>query len=128
MDMKLFKRAMEVGHLFWKRYERDERTYEWNASEDCCLFCKTIIEKAEENKCSIDVTFNEYAEALIDEINNIETELPCHMWDELCKGFIAGEILGEPTAENLNKVKKAEKLWEDVDTYGYYQEVINEVA
>lgn len=128
MDMKLFKRAMEVGNLFWKRYGHDARTHEWNASEDCCLFCKTIIEKAKENKCSIENAFNEYAEELIDEINNIVTELPCHMWDELCKGFLAGEILGEPTTDNLQKVKKAEKLWEDVDTYGYYQEVLNEVA
>lgn len=128
MDMKLFKKAMEVGYLFWNRYDKDYRTHEWKCSEECCLFCKTIIERSEENKCSIETAFNEYAEELINEINNIETELPCHMWDYLCKGFLAGEILGMPTEENLKKVKKAEKLWEDVDTYGYYQEVLNEVA
>lgn len=128
MDMKLFREAMIVGNLFWKRYGHDERTHEWKGGEECCLFCKTIIKKAKENKNSIEDTFNEYVEELITEINNIETELPCHMWDELCKGFLAGEILGEPTDENLKKVKKAEKLWEDTDTYGYYQEVLNEVA
>lgn len=122
-----FKQAMEVGYLFWNRYGKDERTYEWKCSEECCMFCETILERAKENKISIENAFNEYAEELIDKIEKIETELPCHMWDDLCKGFLAGEILGEPTEENLKKVKKAEKLWEDVDTYGYYQEVLNEV-
>ena len=122
-----FKKAMEVGNLFWNRYEKDYRTHEWKGSEECCMFCETIIERAKKDKCSIEVTFNEFAEELIDEINKIETELPCHMWDDLCKGFLAGEILGNPTEENLNKVKKANRLWKDVDKYGYYQEVLNEV-
>lgn len=125
MNMKLLKKSMEVGYLFWKRYENDESTHEWKGSEECSLFCKTIIEKAEENKCSIEDAFNEYADELINEINNIETELPCHMWDEYCKGFLAGEIIGLPTMENMKLVRKAEKLWED-EIYGYYQEVLNE--
>ena len=50
-----------------------------------------------------------------------------HMWDCYCKGFLAGEILGEPTEENIMKVSKAEKLWNDTDEYGYYQEVLNAV-
>ena len=127
MDMKLFEKAMEVGCLFWEKYQDDQRTHEWNASEECCLFCRTIIEKANENGLSINNILDEYAEELIGKINDIETALLCHMWDELCKGFLAGEILGMPTKENLKKVQRAEKLWEDVDTYGYYQEVLEEV-
>jgi hypothetical protein len=127
MNMKLFKQSMEVGYLFWNKYGHDERTNEWSASEECCLFCKTVIEKANESVLGIKDVFNECAEELIVEINRMENELPCHMWDELCKGFLAGEILGMPTKENLAKVKKAEKLWAD-PCYGYYQEVLEEVA
>lgn len=127
MNMDLLKKAMVVGHLFWKKYQYDEKTYEWNASEECSLFCETIIKKAEINKCSIEGIFNEYAEELIDQINNIKTEVSCHMWDEYCKGFLAGEILGYPNEENMELVKEAEKLWENTDVYGYYQEVLNDV-
>lgn len=127
MNMKLFKQAMEVGALFWEKYQNDERVYEWNGSEECSLFCKSIIDKAIMLNCNIEESFNLKAEELVNEINHIETTLACHMWDEICKGFLAGEILGKPIKENLQKVKEAEKLWEDIDTYGYYQEVLNEV-
>ena len=50
-----------------------------------------------------------------------------HMWDDYCRGFLAGEIIGMPTDENLKMVRKAEKLWKD-DCYGYYQDVLDEVC
>lgn len=119
----IFKQSMEIGAIFYKKYY-DERTWEWSASDKCPTMTKMTIEYAEENnislECALDVVMKELFE------NDFDT-LEDHLWDDYCKGFLAGEILGMPTKENLVKVRKAEKLWEDVETYGYYQEVLDEV-
>lgn len=48
------------------------------------------------------------------------------MWDEYCKGFLAGQILGLPTEKNMMLVDRAEELWKDVDKYGYYQDALED--
>lgn len=124
---RLFKDSMIVGYLFVENYYDDYRTDEWKGSEECSLFAAKILGMAKIEHISIEEAFEKYANKFIDEINEIETAIECHMWDDICKGFLAGEIIGLPTEENLKKVKRAEKLWDDPD-YGYYQEVLNEVV
>ena len=126
MDMVLYKEAMEVGYLFNKKYSGDCRTEDWNASEEVSYFCKKIIKKAEKHKCSVEESFEKYGDKLIEKIG-IKMKFENHMWDEYCKGFLAGEIIGLPTEGNMVLVNRAEKLWEDTDKYGYYQEVLEDV-
>ena len=120
---RIFKQSMEIGAIFYNKYY-DERTWEWCASDKCSTMTKMTIEYAEENnislECALDIIIKELFE---NDFGAIED----HLWDDYCKGFLAGEIIGMPTRENIKKVKEAEELWEDVETYGYYQEVLNEV-
>lgn len=116
---------MEIGVLFDSKYKNDERT-DWNASEGCAEFCRYIIEEAAATEYPIRDVFLRSAEYYIGVINNYGVDIKNYDWDEYCKGFLAGEILGMPTEENMELVNKAEKLWEDT-SYGYYQEVLEEV-
>lgn len=125
IDIKLYKKSMEIGVLFDSKYKNDERT-DWNASEGCAEFCRYIIEEAAATEYPIRDVFLRSAEYYIGVINNYGVDIKDHDWDEYCKGFLAGEILGMPTEENMELVNKAEKLWEDT-SYGYYQEVLEEV-
>lgn len=124
---KTFKQSMEVGYYFNKSLSNDVTTQEWSASEECSTFTKSVIDYAEENKLSIPDAFYDVMYEMIYKIEKEIIPAEEHAWDDYCKGFLAGEILGMPTKENLKKVQKAEKLWRDVDTYGYYQEVLEEV-
>lgn len=125
MNEKILKKSMEIGALFEAKYNNDERT-DWNATEGCAEFCRYIIEEAAVTKHPIRDVFLLSAEYYIGVINSCGADIKAHGWDEYCKGFLAGEILGMPTEENLKLVDEAEKLWEDT-SYGYYQEVLNAV-
>lgn len=120
IDIGLYKKAMEIGCLFWKKYKDDERVYEWNATVECSNFCESIIRLSNNTGKSINEVFFDTSEQIIETINNETMEIIDHDWDEYCKGFLAGEILGMPTKENMKLVTEAEKLWEDTK-YGYYQ-------
>jgi len=124
----IFKKAMEVGYYFdMELNERDDdRVSEWTGSEDCATFAKIIVDYAEDNGCDINFAFYEIMDETVDGICDETISVSDHMWDDYCKGFLAGEILGYPTPETMEKVKEAEKLWKN-DSYGYYQEVLNEV-
>lgn len=126
IDIELYKKSMEVGYLFWNKYKNDERVYEWNATVECSDFCENIIRSSNNTGKSISEIFFDTSEQIIETINNKTMEIIDHDWDEYCKGFLAGEILGMPTDENMKLVAEAEKLWED-PSYGYYQEVLEEV-
>ena len=128
MDMDLYKKAMEVGYLFNKKYQNDYRTEDWTASEGCSYFCKKLIQKAEKYGYSMEETFEKYAEKVIKKAAKKEGHFKNHMWDEYCKGFLAGQILGLPTEENMKLLDKAEKLWEDTEKYGYYQEALDDAV
>lgn len=71
-------------------------------------------------------TFEKYAEKVIKKATKKEGHFKNHMWDEYCKGFLAGQILGRPIEENMILVDRAERLWKDVDKYGYYQEALED--
>ena len=124
---KTFKQSMEVGCYFNEYLSNDVTTQEWSASEECSTFAKIVVDYANENKLSIPDAFHDVMHEMIYKIEKEIIPTEDHMWDDYCKGFLAGEILGMPTKENLAKVRKAEKLWEDAEAYGYYQEVLDEV-
>lgn len=128
-EYALFRDSMKIGCLFNEKYENSELTDDWNASEECCEFVENIMDYAELCDKNIADVFESDAYRFILDINERRKKhsFPSHMWDEICKGFLAGQILGMPTELNLRKVEEAEKLWEDTDAYGYYQEVLNEV-
>lgn len=125
---KIFKQSMKVGYYFYNELCNDKRTDEWCGSEECATFTRIVVDYANENGCDINAAFYEIMDETVNKINNETISTEEHMWDDYCKGFLAGEILGMPTIENLRKVRDAEELWEDNTTYGYYQEVLNEIA
>ena len=124
---EIFKKSMEVGYYFNENLSNDVTTQEWSASEECSTFTKIVVDYAKENKCNILDAFYDVMHEMIYKIDKEIIPTEDHMWDDYCKGFLAGEILGLPTKDNLKKVRKAEKLWKD-SCYGYYQEVLEEVA
>ena len=73
-------------------------------------------------------TFEKYAEKVIKKATKKEGHFKNPMWDEYCKGFLAGQILRLPTEENMKLLDKAEKLWEDTEKYGYYQEALDDAV
>lgn len=119
---KEFKQAMTIGNIFWNEYN-NHMTEEWRGSEECSEMCRRVIEYMKEHK----VDEYDAIDAVLIQMLNGDIIGEEHMWDDICKGFLAGEILGKPTDDNLKKVREAEELWKDTD-YGYYQEVLNEVA
>ena len=119
---------MKIGYYFYKELHEEHRTREWSGSEECSTFAKKVLDYAEENGCAVDFAFYKLMDDVVNKINDKTISVEDHMCDDYYKGFLAGEILGMPTKENLDKAKKAEKLWENSDKYGYYQEVLEEVA
>lgn len=120
---KTFINSMIIGAMFFDKYYNDKRLNNWSGSEECSTMTKKTIEYAQENNVSLECAFDIIMNDLIE--NDFDT-IEDHMWDDYCKGFLAGEIIGMPTEDNLKKVRRVEKLWQD-DCYGYYQEVLNEV-
>ena len=120
---KIFKQSMEVGALFIKEYYNED-THEWKCSEECSMVTAMTIEYAETYEVPLEKALDLIMEHVL--TNGFDV-IKDHMWDDYCRGFLAGEILGMPTDENLKKVTKAEKLWEYPSYYGYYHEVLGEV-
>lgn len=121
---KTFTKAMEIGAKFAELYSGDERTEEWHGTVQCAEMTKRVIEYLEkEQEATIDETVKLVTENMIANEDKGED----HMWDDYCRGFLAGEKLGLPTEENMAKVEKAEELWDNNEDYGYYQEVLDEV-
>lgn len=121
----IFIQSMIVGAIFENKYSSYENVYDWTGSEECSTAAVMVIEYAKEMtvslECAMDVVMDNL---LLNGFSIIED----HMWDDYHRGFLAGQIIGFPTEENLNKVKMAEVLWKNEEIYGYYHEVLNEVA
>ena len=121
----VYKDCMLIGNRFRQRNVTEE-TDEWNASEECSMVAKITYEIMNALNISMEAALDWVMCQVFDYgFHNIED----HMWDDYCRGFLAGEILGMPTEKNLELAEKAEIRWiaDNVDKYGYYQEVLNEV-
>ena len=121
----VYKGCMLIGNYFNKICGEEES--DWNGSEECAEYARLVYNMMN----SINIGMERASHIVLDLVreNGFRT-IHDHMWDEYCRGFLAGEILGMPTEENLKKAEKAEKLWDEpgaIVTYGYYQEVLEEV-
>ena len=125
--MGIFERSMEIGHLFnVNGYNNSEETEDWTCSEECSTLANLAI-------LTVDTTGVKTVDALATNVGVIignEVNIVDHSWDDYCRGFLAGQIIGEPTEENIKKAKEADNLWfnDDEGKYGYYHEVLEEVG
>lgn len=125
----IYKSCMLIGNRFNQRYATEE-TDDWSASEECATVAKVTYEIMKVLNISMETALDFVMGKVIDDgFRKVED----HMWDDYCRGFLAGQILGMPTEKNLGLAEKAEEKWEADDgkdgrhKYGYYQEVLEEV-
>ena len=123
-----YKNSMRIGNRFRCRYEV-EKTSEWNGTEECATLTELTCRLMETHNISADTALDMVMDKVIE--NNYRLgRVTDHGWDDYTRGFLAGQILGWPTEENIKKAEAAETLWDNDDggEYGYYQEVLDEVA
>lgn len=121
----VYKGCMLIGNRFNQRYATEE-TDEWNATEECATVAKVTYEIMKVLNISTEAALDYVMGKVIDDgFRKVED----HMWDDYCRGFLAGEILGMPTEKNLGLAVEAEITWASdcFVRYGYYQEVLEEV-
>lgn len=121
----VYKGCMLIGNRFNQRYVLEDED-EWSASEECATVAKVTYEIMKVLNISMEAALDWVMCQIFDHgFKAIED----HMWDNYCRGFLAGEILGMPTEKNLELAEKAEERWitDKADRYGYYQDVLNEV-
>ena len=116
-----YQKAMAVGAKTKKINELKEEISEWNEIGQCRLFTEIIVNAIDykNNETTIEEMMVKIAKA----INKDEG------YDEYSRGFIAGEMIGEPNEDNLDIASTCEEIWENDKNgkYGYYQEVIDRV-
>lgn len=122
---KRFKDAMIVGVLFDEQYRKDPRVKDWTNEKHISEFCDMIFDTVTKGIDVVD-EFYEYADEIINIINKLD-DIEVYKWNSANKGFIAGHILGEPTEDNINKVRKANDLWE-TRKYRSYVDALLEVS
>lgn len=120
--------SMIVGHHFNSICEKYFGLDDWSASEECATVASLVVHMVKVLNISPE-NATDYVVKYVAE--NEFREVEDHAWDEYARGFIAGQILGIPTKENLKLLEEAEELW-DYDgnnecKYGYFQEVCEEV-
>lgn len=126
MISEIYKKCMLVGNRWEQKYGNNEDFDEWCGTEECATLAELVYHICE--------TLNVGMEKVLADVMNIIIQngfynVIDHGYDDYARGFLAGQILGLPTSDNIDKAEKAEWLWnhDDGDTYGYYQEVLNEV-
>ena len=124
--MSIYERSMEIGYLFnLNGYNDSDDTGDWSCSEECATLADLVI-------FMVDATGVKTVDALATNVGVIignKVNIVDHSWDDYCRGFLAGQIIGEPTEENIKKAKEADNLWfnDDEGKYRYYHEVLEEV-
>ena len=124
--MSIYERSMEIGYLFnLNGYNDSDDTGDWSCSEECATLADLVI-------FMVDTTGVKTVDALATNVGVIignKVNIVDHSWDDYCRGFLAGQIIGEPTEENIKKAKEADNLWfnDDEGKYRYYHEVLEEV-
>lgn len=125
----IYKGCMLIGNRFNWWYATED-TDDWGASEECTTVAKLTYEIMDVLNISMETALDWVMGQIYD---NGFRVIEDHMWDDYCRGFLAGEILGMPTEKNLGLAEKAEEKWVADDgkdgrhKYGYYQEALEEV-
>ena len=124
MQNERYLTAMRIGCLFNDRgYNEDNRTEEWTCSEECATVAVHAASLCEEKGLSLPATLDAAVNGVLDK----KVEVRDCGWDDMCRGFLAGQILGPPTKENVSKAELAERLWYDAEKYGYYHQCLEDV-
>lgn len=128
--MSIYERSMEIGYLFnLNGYNDSDDTGDWSCSEECATLADLVIFMVDTTGVKT-VDALEIAVALING-NKVKTidQAWDNAWNDYCRGFLAGQIIGKPTKANIKKAKEAEDLWlnDYKGKYGYYHEVLEEV-
>ena len=122
---EVYEACMLIGNRFNQKY-LNEYTQDWSGSEECA----TVARLTYELMTIINISMERALDVVMENIMaNGFREVEDHAWDWYCRGFLAGQILGIPTQDNIKKTYRADELWNDDDCckYEYYQEVLEEV-
>ena len=99
----LFRVCMIIGRNFRERYGRDNRTSDWSATTECSTFTKMVLDLMHTSKQPASECVDEVIKSIFE---NGFSQIEDHAWDDICRGFLAGEILGDPTPQNMERLKK----------------------
>lgn len=122
-----YKDSMKIGYIIEKientHEEYREITDKWYASEHLSELCEIITQDEKKKQKIINPNSEDALITVMKTIKEIKDK-PCkdHGWDDYNRGVIAGQIFGDLTIKNIQKVLVAEELWYDL-RFGYYQEV-----
>jgi hypothetical protein len=129
MLSEIYKKCMRIGYWLNLKWGDDEDVSNWSASTEWATVVKAIY--------YLSITFDYSVELIMDNVMDMALDSETifrgnpedHGWDDYCRGFLAGQIFGMPTTENIKLAEKAEELWnaDDGTRYGYYQEVLEEI-
>lgn len=129
MNGSVFTKAMEVGYYFNMEINNrnDDRIENWTGTEECATFARAVLDFIEEEGGDVSFAFYEIVDETITGICDGTFIVKDHGYDDYCRGFLAGEILGYPYPETLELVAEAEKRWKSISRNGCYQDVLNGV-
>lgn len=133
---KRYIECMKIGDYFNENYHDDKRTADWSGSEECAVVAKASYTLSHslnmDYRDAVDFVMNKiftygFQDAYKDEFRQMSKSIL--YTDDTTRGFLAGEILGKPTEENIKKAECAERTWFlSFARYGYYQDVLNEIG
>lgn len=127
VNKEIFECSMLIGNRFKQTVMKNEETRDWTGTGECAAFTRLMYEMLQNLNMSMEMAFD-VAMSIVEK-NGFKPNLPDYGYDDFARGFLAGEVFGKPTEENMRKVKIAEEKWhsDNGTKYGYYQEVLNEV-
>lgn len=125
----VYKGCMLIGNRFKQKYMHgytSEEIEDWSASVECSEIARLTYELMNTLNIGMEKALDVVTCLALDHGFRNTTD---HAWDLYCRGFLAGEIIGMPTEENIKKAEKAELIWcgDFNGTYGYYQDVLEEM-
>lgn len=129
---KRYIECMKIGNYFNENYYDDKRTADWSGSEECAVVAEISYTLSHslnmDYRDAVDFAMNKiFTYGFQDSYKDEMSKSTLYM-DDITRGFLAGEILGKPTEENIKKAERAEKIWFiSYSEYNYYQDVLNEI-
>lgn len=125
---EVYKTCMSIGDYFHRQYEV-EKTKDWRGTEECATLAELTYRLMQQVNISVEEALDTFMQPII-ACGYQFKDLQDRGYDDYARGFLAGQILGIPTEENLAKAEEAEKMWsnDDGSRYGYYQEVLNQIT
>lgn len=123
---EVYELCMLIGNIFNQKYRNNDKVYDWHGSEECATVAELTCDLITVLNTTVEQAFDLVMESVL---TNGFKKVDDHAWDFYTRGFLAGQILGDPTEDNMKKAEKADEIWDNdyEGKYGYYQEVLEEV-